>query len=515
MRVLAALLTILAASAFARYDIAPWHPWTYSITGAESANALTIDAKGRVWVAGNTWHPATGRDVLLVAWSVTQTAVQASGTMTVEPLTATEYDRDTLDEGPPGLTVREVTQASALVPQPLLVFTTSVPGGTRDLTLWRLRGMPPDSSTPLHEDFSGGHEAGVAIDRAASGTPFACGYTTSGGVDQLVAIRWTVQNPNDWSNWKRITATDWTGSLTLSLTGRATVIDPDGAAWVVAQSGGDLVLTRYTAGYIADVIPTEFVLERAAGYPRRWVTAAPDEPWAAVRDQTGEVWVAGESGGQAAIWRFTTAGTLVPGFPVLLGAGALYALAVDGSRRCLAAGRRGADLLIAGVDVNGTAVAGLPLTATQGPDAVEGRGIAITGEGSLWVAATRTAAPATWGGSMLLVYRFAYSPEPPPVAPGELKIRGPGGEIINLHRDETLTIEALPLQPGDLTIEILTLRGEAIRRFLLPSSGHQVVTVRWDGANDAGNPVASGTYAVRVTGGGYHTIKRIVAIRRP
>ncbi len=522
--VLAFVITGWAVPAAARYEVAPWHPWTYSVTGAESANALAFDLQGRVWIAGNTWRPGNGRDVLLVAWSTTQTAVQASGTMTVEPLTATEYDRDHLDEGAPGLAIRAWYPNAGLpenVPEPFLVFSTSIVGGTRDLTLWRLRGIPftPTSpASPLHEDLSGGDEAGVAVVRTGSGTPFACGFTTVGGVDRLFVIRWIPKTGLDWAggqDWIRATATDWTGSLTLSLTGRAAAIDPDGAAWAIAQSGGDVVLARYTPGYVQGGSATEYVMVPAAGFPRRWPTGAWDEPWAAQRDATGDVWIAGESGGQAALWRINTAGDLAPGFPVLFGPGALYALAVDASRRCFATGRRGNDLLLAGADANGIVVTGLPMTAGLAPDAVEGRGIGVTTEGSLWVAATQTAAPATWGGSILRVYRFAFIADPVPVAPGELKVRGPGGEILNLHRGEVLSIDALPLMPGDLTIEILTLRGEAIRRFLLPSSGHHVIGVRWDGTNDAGHPVASGTYAIRVTGGGYRTVKRVVVIRQP
>ncbi len=521
MRVVPVVLLCLAAAAEARYEVAPWHPWTYSVTGAESANALAFDQQNRIWIAGNTWHPATGRDVLLVAWSATQTAVPVSGTITAEPLTATEYDRDHLDEGAPGLTVRawhpNATQPEN-VPEPFLVFSTTAPGSSRDLTLWRLRGIPPVSTSPFHEDLRGGDEAGVAVVRTGSGTPFACGFTTVDGVDRLFAIRWIPRSGLDWAGgnaWTRASATDWTGSLTLSLTGRATAIDPDGAAWVIAQSGGDVVLARYTPGYVEDGGVNELTLIPAPGFPRRWSTASWDEPWAAVRDVTGEVWIAGESGGQAAIWRITTAGDLAPGFPVLLGPGSLFALVMDASRRCFATGRRGNELLLAAVDANGVPVTGLPLTAGQAPDSVEGRGIGVTAEGSVWVAATRTAAPATWGGTLLLVYRFAFIADPLPVAPGELKIRGPGGEILNLHRGEVLTIEALPVQSGELTIELLTLRGEAIRRFVVPSSGHRLVTVHWDGTNDAGHPVASGTYAVRVTGGGYRTIKRVVVIRRP
>lgn len=515
----ALLLVCLAARASARYELAPGHPWTYSVTGAETASALEIDGDGAIWIAGNTWHAATNRDVMLISYSTTQTAVLWSGTTTAVPMTATEYDRAGLDEGVPGLVMYPFPHSPPpSIPEAFLVFSTSAVGSSRDLTLWRLRPRPPVTSTPLHEDLGGLDEAGVAVARAGSGTPFACGYVTAGGVDQLFAIRWITKTDPEWSagaTWVRATATDWTGSWTQSLTGRACVIDPDGAAWVVAQSGGDVVVTRYGSGYVEDSGLNTLSLVRAGGFPKRWVTAAWDEPWAAVRDVTGEVWIAGESGGQAAIWRFTTDGNPAPGFPVLLGSGALTALVVDGQRRCFATGRRGGDLLVAGVDVNGVPVSGLPLTATLAPDAVEGHGIARTSDGSLWVAATQAAAPATWAGTVLRLYRFGFVADPTPVAPGELKVRGPGGELLNLNRGESLTIEALPQEPGDLTIEILTLRGDAIRRYVLPSSGNRVVTQRWDGTNDAGNPVASGTYAVRINGGGYRTIKRVVVIRRP
>src|SRR5687767_9940268 len=101
MRALPALLCCLAAAASARYELAPGHPWTWSVTGAEAPSALELDWEGRLWIAGTTWNPGTNRDVMLLSYSTTQTAVAWSGTIMAEPWSSTTYDRAGLDEGIP------------------------------------------------------------------------------------------------------------------------------------------------------------------------------------------------------------------------------------------------------------------------------------------------------------------------------------------------------------------------------------------------------------------------------
>src|SRR6185436_13287484 len=122
---------------------------------------------------------------------------------------------------------------------------------------------------------------------------------------------------------------------------------------------------------------------------------------------------------------------------------------------------------------------GFPRTEPAAPDAVEGRGIALDPDGALWLAATLTAAPATWGGTIQRLYKYDPVADPLPVATGEVKIAGPGGAVLNPRRGEVLTVYALPPEPGDVTVRVLSLRGEVVRAWTLPSSGNRLLTVAW------------------------------------
>jgi len=113
-----------------------------------------------------------------------------------------------------------------------------------------------------------------------------------------------------------------------------------------------------------------------------------------------------------------------------------------------------------------------------------------------------------------MLWHYAFTPDPPPVAPGEVVVRGPEGEILNLARGETVAILALPRAAGDVRVQVLTPRGELVRAFMLPGRGNELARFTWDGRNAAGEPVASGLYAVRVTGGGLAAVRRVVVYRK-
>jgi hypothetical protein len=254
----------------------------------------------------------------------------------------------------------------------------------------------------------------------------------------------------------------------------------------------------------------------APGFPQTLVTAAWDEPEAAVLDGLGYLWVAGSIDQDGAIWRFDPAGNLVPGFPVRVNAGSpsrLWAIAVTADRHAVATGSAGGSLLVAGVDETGVPLTSLPLTDPPPPlgGTVEGRGIALGADGSAWIAGT-------WhygaGESAIRIWRIGFTPDPPPIASGQVIVRGPEGGILNLARGETVSILVRPRNTGDLRAQVLTPRGELVREFTVAAQGDAMATITWDGRNAAGEWVASGLYAVRVTGGGVTAVRRVVVVRK-
>ncbi len=524
---LLALVVGAAVPAAARYALAPSLPWTRSISGGDTADAIGIDAESNIWVGGTTRVNeiyGLGRDLDFFVYSHSVSGKVVASFFYDRVYVDTGLLVGNTDEGPPAMSIIPFVLTGGSSPvhisEVYLTFTTQL-GASTDLTTMIIRSLA-GTGTWFHEDLAGGQErAAPAISVPGSGSPFECGTITAGGVDQMFFVH-QCRATNNGSYLTpaggRVSATYWSGSLTESVTGRAVAADGAGNAWVVAQQGGDLMVQAYTPVAYAEGATVELKATPMAGYPKRLVTAAWDEPWAAARDVTGALWVAGDSAGDAAIWKFGADGALAAGFPVRFGQGpnaSLRALVPDGQGGCLATGRRGTNLLFLGVDAAGVLRPGFPVTDTASPDTVDGRAIVLDTAGSAWIAATVTAAPATWGGTVQRVYRYDALPEALPVSAGEVKVTGPGGAVLNLRRVEALSIYCLPPEAGDVRVRLMTLRGEAVREWVLGSSGNRLLTVIWDGTDQDGRTVATGTYAVRVVGGGVTAVKRVVVLRRP
>lgn len=503
--------TMTAGAARARYALTAGYPWTFSETGTETANAIQLDFRGYAVVAGNITRPASasGTDLLVQVYSITHTG---------RPIGATEFDGGyRLNEGPPALKLRPRGSGGTYVTDVFTTFVAQTPG-TPQLGVVYFQDYFTKTTTMYQDAGGDAVTAAPAVDMSSSSTPYFTGWITAGGVDQmfLERIPYNAVASPPFDRLHTVTATYWTGSLTLSVTGRAVAVNGDMTCWVVGQSGGDVALFRYTTNTYADPTPQDLKALIDPAYPRVFVTPAHDEPEAAVVDGLGNLWVAGSIDQDGAIWRFDASGNPAAGFPVRFNRGSpsvLNGIAVTADRHAVAIGSAGGSLLVAGVDETGAALTDLPLTDDPPPlgGTVEGRGIAVEADGSVWIAGTwRYGA----GESAIRLWRYNFTPDPPPIAPGEVSVRGPEGGILNLARNETVTILALPQQPGDVRAQILTPRGELVREFLYPGRGNELVTFRWDGRNRAGELVASGMYAVRVTGGEVTAVRRVVVIRK-
>jgi len=514
-------LILASPAAAARWDPTPTFPWSYSVNGTEAATDLAMGPFDSVWVAGNVtngFNATSGRDVLAIMFSNTQTRVAWTATITAKPISTTIYDRDGLDEGPPSIAVMPHYFGSTNVNiEQFLAFTSTRTGGVGELTTWRLQGYFTTSSSPWFENIHGNPCGAAGIAASGSGTPFSVGWTTANGVDQLFYVRQIRTSPTSTTFQPRVSATFWTGSLTLSVTGRAIAVDGPGNVWIAAQSGGDIELFKYLPEYYEDTYAVELFASPAPGWPRRFVSPEWDEPLDAARDATGALWVAGSIGGAGAVWKFDEYGNPAAGFPVRYSPGpptVFRALTLDDSQNCYVTGSAGGNLVVTGWDRAGQVLAGFPLIVPAGADAAEGCGIGHEYGGALWIAATVTAAPGTWGGTRIALYRYVFVPDPPTIAAGQVRILGPEGAVLNLARAERMSIMAWPTGGGSVVAEIRNLRGELIRRLEDTGPGHQAVTIEWDGTNGAGQQVASGTYACIVTGGGLNVVKRVVVIRR-
>ncbi|MGM0705772.1 MAG: FlgD immunoglobulin-like domain containing protein, partial [Bacteroidota bacterium] len=82
----------------------------------------------------------------------------------------------------------------------------------------------------------------------------------------------------------------------------------------------------------------------------------------------------------------------------------------------------------------------------------------------------------------------------------------------NPLRNET-TIEYELAEPGEATIEIYNVLGQRVRRLVNREHEAGPHTMRWDGRNDAGQRVASGTYFYRMKAGDVSTARQMTVIR--
>jgi hypothetical protein len=93
-------------------------------------------------------------------------------------------------------------------------------------------------------------------------------------------------------------------------------------------------------------------------------------------------------------------------------------------------------------------------------------------------------------------------------------LEAPGGGVLNLRRGERLAVRLHARTAGLVRVSVLTPRGEPVREFVRDARPDETLSLEWDGRNAGGEPVASGTYAIRVDGGGVRAILRVVVIRK-
>ena len=519
--VLPLLMTaVLAAASAARgagYTMTSGFPWScraFPPYSELTLTAFTVDPDGVVWAAGNVSSFGLARDVYALSFSGTVAGVAIP--------TGIQYLGEPgigYDEGPPSMVVSTMPAPQyPLRVEAYLAYSSFVPTTLApSMALSRIRGLgiysTPAVSTTVYDGFGPySKSAAPSVALNGSATPFTAGSVNVGGTDQLLYLRHLISG-NPVFN-KVISATWWSGSA-LSVTARAVVPEGNGEAWIVARAGGDIMLFRYQRTSYEDVTPGDYKSRIDPDYQKRFTTPANDEPLAATRDVLGNLWVVGSCDGRAAIWKFNN-GALAPGFPVRPAAGTgstLWAAAVDENYNLVVAGTSDNRVLLAGIDQSGALLPGMPVIWSAAPDTVEGRGLSLVSGGAVWLGASITASPSStiWYGSALRILRYDFTPSPAIVPSGSVLVRGPGGQVLNLEKRETVSISANASRPGLLKVQIMTVRGEVVREFS-DNVGAGVRTFTWDGSNSAGEPLAAGSYAIRVNGAGIDAMKRVVIL---
>jgi hypothetical protein len=69
------------------------------------------------------------------------------------------------------------------------------------------------------------------------------------------------------------------------------------------------------------------------------------------------------------------------------------------------------------------------------------------------------------------------------------------------------------LRPARLTLRVLDLQGRLVRKLIDERRPAGVQAWSWDGVDDAGRPVAAGTYLVDVASGASHSVARLIRLR--
>jgi len=518
-----AVLAAASAAWGAGYTMTSGFPWGFPRAPADispyselTLTAFAVDPDGIVWTAGNIYAPGVGRDVYALTFSGTVSGV---GVLTGSQVLGEPGFG--LDEGPPAMVVSTMpAPAYPLRVEAYLAYSSFIPSTLApSLALSRIRGLGiyavPAVSTTVYDGFEANPKwAAPAVALNGSATPFTAGSMSVGGTEQLLYLRHLMSYSPVFSE---VIEATWSSGSSLSVSARAVVPEGNGEAWVVARAGGDIMLFRYQRTSYTDVTAGDFKSRIDPAYPRRFTTPANDEPLAATRDILGNLWVVGSCDGRAAIWKFSN-GVLVTGFPVLpaVGTGStLWAAAVDENQDLVAVGASDGRVLLTGVDQSGGLMPGMPVIWSAAPDTVEGRGLSLVSGGAVWLGASITASPSStiWYGSALRILRYDFTPSPPLVPSGSVLIRGPGGQVLDPGKRETISISANASRAGLLKVQVLTLRGEVVREFSA-DVGAGVHTFSWHGENNAGEELAAGTYAVRVNGAGIDAMKRVVVLRR-
>jgi hypothetical protein len=518
---------ISCGTAGARLILAPGFPWTYSVTGSETVTSLAVDFRGWVWTAGNAYKAATGRDLLVLTWTMTHSGgPYVARTIDGTAEFSSVFGWATTDEGEPKVATWDWRYGGESKEYVFIACTESA-GGKSYSGAWNIFNYYQSTSGSLFMSSSILPSTAAALAVGGSGTPFVTGTITSGGVKQLLYYRILPDRGNisagNYSYAGVVSATWWTGSA-LSIEGRGIALE-GGSAWIVGASQGDLYLFRYTEETFQEQSTNEVRARPDPAFdpPKNFPTAAWDEPRAMKRDAVGNLMVAGSSDGSAALWKIGPDGTLSWMVKPLGNASStLYALDFDARGGCVAVGAAGADmvLLVVGSDGRLTEDA---VIATAAPDAVAATGVHFNhNDGSVWVGATVSSAPSSpvWRGTCARLYYFTPDSGPSLVAQGGVQLRvtagsvvkGPGG-VLNARAGERISVLARAADGGTVRASLMTMRGEVIREFSEELHTGGVAEFLWDGRNSAGEEAAPGAYLLRVTGGGIQAVKRIVVIR--
>jgi hypothetical protein len=503
----ALLLSCLVPSgAAAKYALAPGAPWTFSVTGTESWNAVVIDQYDNVWMAGNRDQGGnTGVDYIM--YRLDSGTMFAGGATLFSGGTAAFYD-----EGAPSITKSYYTSGT-IRENIWLAFTSSGYGTGPDIVTWNVGMNTSQWFDSGHSEFAWAlavvpYEPDNGIADTVKGEPIVAGTMEALGTGQSIEIKYVYYAGGPYVS----TATCWSGSL-VPVRGRGVALEPDQDIWTVAETAGDILIIHYSSSNYKDS-GGKWHPKTYAGFPRRFHFSQAADPRTLVRDRVGNLWVAGALGSSAAVWKFDAAGGLVAGFPsVTPGTGMLNCLALDEDLNAFAVGKTGEDMLVMGVNSQGQPLQGFPLKHDMA-DAVEGRGIAVGRDRALWIAATVTATGASWTGTVGALFRYEYTPDSPRAPRNGFVLLAPRGAIMDLLKHESMRIVAHPTGGGEIRFQVLTMRGDLVREYVLQTTGNTDVSATWDGRNAAGEYVASGVYAVRVTGGGVNGVKRAMVIKK-
>ncbi|MGL4982375.1 MAG: FlgD immunoglobulin-like domain containing protein, partial [Treponemataceae bacterium] len=85
--------------------------------------------------------------------------------------------------------------------------------------------------------------------------------------------------------------------------------------------------------------------------------------------------------------------------------------------------------------------------------------------------------------------------------------------VIDPTKNQETIIDIIPSRPGVVTVSIMTLDGNIIKYIHKGRLNNQMYHFKWDGRNNAGNPVARGLYFVRAVGPSMDETRKILVIK--
>jgi len=453
-------------------------------------------------MAGN--HMGSNRDVMYLKYDNINFGSRLSTTV---------YDPTGREDGTPALFVDWHQSKGVGHSDIWLAFTVTRAGDGGNMYFRRISN--PGETTDLFEYDSGFSEslAGLSVisqvDPAMQDSA-GVGTVNIGGQDMLEFTRYS-QYPGT-NNFVAISTTAWDPGGS-AVYGKACVRGEANTTWVVGQINSGILLLKFTSSNWTDAGGNGRP-EVVPGFPVYLLETAPVEVRSAVRDASNNLWVGGTKDNIGAVWKFSSGGALAAGFPVTYsgtGASSFNALAMDEESNAFAVGRDGEEMLLAGINQAGKLVS---VTLYDARDIVVGNGICIGADRSIWIAGTITATASStiWAGTETALFRYAWSIDPSPAEIEDFVLRAPRGGVLNQAKAETMSIFINPPRAGTIKVTILNMRGEIIRDFNIQSGGGRTVLAIWDGRNSAGERVATGVYAIRVTGGGVKGVKRAAVI---